>query len=181
MRRTLVLAAFVAAGLGLVLAIPQERRRTGAELVRGARPFRVAVDEVRRVEVTIASLSFVAERTGDAWRLDGAPASPSARDAIEALVREIANVRAIDAFRPSSLAEFGLDPPRGTIVVTTARGVQRLALGSLNAAGSAVYARRGGHGRVLQLGVYLIEVVRRVPGARQLEGERVRGYWPEIG
>jgi hypothetical protein len=59
--------------------------------------------------------------------------------------------------------------------------VQRLALGTLNAGGSTVYARRAGHARVLQLGVYLLEVVRRVPESRMLDAERVRAYWPEMG
>jgi hypothetical protein len=181
MRRTLVLTAFVAVGLALVWALEPPPRRTGAELVRGARPFRASLGDIHRVEVAVGGVEFVAERVGDGWRLDGTPPSPAGRDAIEALVREIATLRALDAFHPASFAPFGLDPPHGTIAVTTPRGVQRLALGSLNAAGSAVYARRGRHRRVLQLGVYLIELVRRVPGARELEGERVRGYWPEMG
>jgi hypothetical protein len=181
MRRTLVLAAFVVLGLGLVWMIEPPRRRSGPELVRGPRPFRIGVGDIQRIEVTMGSRSFVAERVEDGWRLDGTPPSAAGHDAIATLADELVRLRALDAFRPSSFTEFGLDPPRGTIAVTSRRGVQRLALGSLNAAGSAVYARRAGHARVLQLGVYLLEVVRRVPDSRVLDAERVRAYWPEMG
>jgi hypothetical protein len=62
--------------------------------------------------------------------------------------------------------------------------MQRLELGALNTAGSTVYARREGHRRVLQLGVYLLELVRRVVDARDAGSDEARGrggYWPEIG
>jgi hypothetical protein len=180
-RRTLVLLAFVLLGLGLVWMVEPPRRRSGPETVRGPRPFRIGPGDIQRIEVTMGSRSFVAERVADGWRLDGAPPSAAGHDAIATLADELARLRAIDAFRPSSFEGFGLDPPRGTIVVTTPRGVQRLALGTLNAGGSAVYARRAGHARVLQLGVYLLEVVRRVPESRVLDAERARAYWPEIG
>lgn len=181
MRRTLVLVVFVLAGLALVWSIEPPRRLSGPETVRGPRPFRLDADDIQRIEVAMGSRSFVAERAADGWRLDGTRPSRAGAEAIASLAAELPRLRAIDAFRPASLGPFGLDPPRGTIVVTTGRGVQRLALGALNTAGSAVYARRGRHARVLQLGVYLLEVVRRVPDSRPPDGERVRAYWPEIG
>ena len=181
MRRTIVLAALVAVGLVLVATIEAPRRPTAQEMVRGSRPFHVAPGAIRRIEVDLGR-RFVAERDGTgAWRLDGAVAPPAVRAALDALAEEVAGLRAVDAFRPTSLAALGLDPPGGSIVVATARGVERLDLGSLNAAGSTVYARRQGHGRVLQLGVYLLEVVRRVTDAAAAAAGTSRAYWPEIG
>ena len=80
---------------------------------------------------------------------------------------------------PTDLRDFGLEPPAGTLVVTTARGTQRLALGKLNAAGSAVYARRGVEPRVLQVGVYVLETVERVLAPD--DEHAARRYRPEIG
>jgi len=150
-------------------------------MVRGPRPFRIGPGDVQRIEVTMGGRSFVVERVADGWRLDGTPPSAAGHDAITTLADELARLRAVDAFRATSFEEFGLDPPRGTIVVTTPRGVQHLALGTLNAGGSTVYARRAGHARVLHLGVYFLEVVRRVPETRVPDAENVRAYWPEIG
>ena len=181
MRRTVSLAAFAAFGLALVMITEPPPRRTARELLRGPRPFRISASTVRRIEVTIANRHLGADRTGDGWRTDAVPATPALRDALDALVNELASLRAVDAFRPSSLAEIDLDPPTGTIVVTTPRGTQRLELGALNTGGSTFYARRDGHGRVLQLGVYLLELVRRVFDARETGAGHARGYWPEIG
>jgi hypothetical protein len=182
MRRTLVLAALVAVGLVLVATIKAPRRPTSRELVRGPRPFHVTATAIRRIEIVVAGQHLVAER-GDAggWRLGGVVASDRVRDALDALAHEVAELRAVDAFRPSSLAALGLDPPAGWIAITTVRGTERLDLGVVNPAGSSVYARRDGHARVLQLGVYLLEVVRRLAGAAEAAAGTSRAYWPEIG
>jgi hypothetical protein len=149
--------------------------------VRGPRPFLVAGETIARIEVDVRSRRVVADREADGWRVDAVPARPPLRDALDALANELVGLRAIDAFRPSDLAALGLAPPAGTITVSTSRGVQRLELGGLNAAGSAFYARRDGHGRVLQVGVYVLELVRRVVDARDAGSDEARGYWPEIG
>jgi hypothetical protein len=162
MRRTLVLAGLVALGLVLVLAIEPPRRRTGAELARGPRLFRTHAHGIRRIEAALGERRFVAERTHDGWMLDAVPASAGARDALDALADELATLRALDAFRVATAAAYGLDPPNGTIAVTTRRTTQRLVLGTLNSAGSAFYARRDGHARVLQVGVYMLETLQRV-------------------
>lgn len=162
MRRTLALAGFVVVGLMLVLAIEPPHRPTGAELERGPRIFRTSTHGIRRIEVTLGERHFAAARARDGWTLDGGPAPARARDALDALARELATTRAVDAFRAESFPAYGLEPPTGTLVVTTPRDAQRLALGTLNSAGSAFYARRDGQGRVMQVGVYLLETVQRV-------------------
>jgi hypothetical protein len=181
MRRTIVLGAFVAIGVVLVLVVEPPRRLTGRELARGPRAVRVSTRTVRAVDVSVATRRLVADRGDGGWRLGGTPVSRALGEALDALVDELEVLRAVDAFRATSLAPFGLDPPAGSIVVTTSHGVERLDLGTLNAAGSTCYARREGHPRVLQLGVYLLEVVRRVLDARDAGAGSVRAYWPEIG
>ena len=184
MRRTLALAVFAAVGVALALwTAPSGPARR--PMIHGPRAFTVTADAVRRVEVDLGSRRVVADRVPDGWRVDASVASPALRDALDALVQELSGLRAIDAFRSTGdLAALGLAPPEGTIALTTARGTQRLELGALNTVGSTFYARREGHGRVLQLGVYLMEIVRRVVAARDAAASAVRGprrYWPEIG
>ena len=151
-------------------------------MIHGPRAFAITADAVRRVEVDLGSRHVVADRVPDGWRVDASMASPALREALDALIQELAGLRAVDAFRSSGdLGALGLSPPEGTIALTTARGTQRLELGALNTVGSTFYARREGHGRVLQLGVYLMEIVRRVVAARDVPASSARAYWPEIG
>ena len=77
-------------------------------------------------------------------------------------------------FRPRDAATYGLERPGGIIVLTTTHRVRRLVVGGLNAAGSALYARREGDQRVLQIGIGLGSAVERVLYDR----DRQR---PEIG
>ena len=168
MRRTLVLLALAALGVALVTTIEAPRRPTARELVHGARPLRTTARAMRRIEVRIGSRHVVAVRAADgSWQRDGAAPDPRFAAAVDALAHELEDARAIDAFRTANPAALGLDPPAGSIGITTARGPERLDLGSLNTAGSTVYARRAGHRRALQLGVYLLQVAQRVADAAE--------------
>jgi hypothetical protein len=183
-RRTLVLVAFVAIAAALVAVVEPPRRLAGRERARGPRVFRGSPRAVERLEIDVGGRHLAAERGPDgAWRIENAPVSAMLADGLDSLAHELVTLRAVDAFRTASLAALGLDPPAGTIVLTTSHGVQRLALGALNTGGSTVYARRDDHARVLQVGVYVVDLVRRVFGARDAEGRaaRVGAYCPEIG
>jgi hypothetical protein len=133
------------------------------------------------VELVAGTRRVLADRIGGGWQVAGVSATPAMHAALDALVDELESLRAVDAFKPGELAAYGLDPPSATIAVTSAGGTARLALGSLNAVGSTVYARRDEHGRILQVGVYLLDVVRRVLDAPDAAAGTVRSYWPEIG
>ena len=171
MRRTLVLAAFVAIAALLAATVEPPRRLSGPESVHGPRAIRVRARDVRRIDLDVAGRRLGAERVpGGGWRLDAGLASPALAQALDALVTELAGLRAVDAFRGVDAKSLGLDPAEATIAVTTSRGVQRLAFGNLNAVGSTVYARREDHGRVLQVGVYVVELVRRIFEVRDREG-----------
>lgn len=136
--------------------------------MRGPRVLRVAAGQVRGVQVTLHDRGFSAIRAADGWRLDGRPATDGAGEALDQLRELLADLRAIDAFATSDLAQFGLDDPAGTLAITTSRGQRRLLLGGMNASGSALYARRDGDRRVFQIGVGLLSTIERVFYQREL-------------
>ena len=159
-------------GVLLVTIVRAPVRPTGPETVRGHRVF--GRDRVERVEVTWGGRSFTARRESGGWQIDGERAGPQAADALADLVHALRDLRAVDVFRPRDTATYGLKRPGGIIVVTTTHRVRRLVVGGLNAAGSALYARREGDQRVLQIGIGLGSAVERVLYDR----DRQR---PEIG
>ncbi len=172
LRRTLLLLALVVLGALLVTIVRPPVRPTGLEAVRGHRVFGAAA--VQGVEVSWEGRKFVARRESAGWEIDGQHASPEAAAALADLVAALRDLRAVDVFRPREVATYGFERPRGTIVLTTKHRVRRLVVGELNAAGSALYARREGDARVLQIGLAIASAVERVLYNR----DRQR---PEIG
>jgi hypothetical protein len=162
LRRILVFAGLVALGALLVAVIRAPERKTGFYAVRGTRVVRVPRHAVRRLDVALGARRFSAEHWAGGWQIDGHPASPGTAAALDDLTDTLVGLRAVDAFRSRDASSYGLDRPRGTIDVFTARGVHRLLLGSLNAAGSTFYARRLGDPRTLQLGTLLLSEIERV-------------------
>src|SRR5262249_17405568 len=109
-------------------------------------------------------------RSGSGWVLDGSPATAAAADALDTLVSTLAGLRAVDAFRPGDRQALGLQPPAAIITLRTRRGDQRLRLGALNAAGSALDAERDGPPRVFLAGTGLLTAVERVFYQQELGG-----------
>lgn len=170
MRRTLALAALAAVGVVLVLLVRAPVRRTGLGAVRGHRVVRVPAAAVVRVELAYAGETLRARRTNGGWEVDGRPAGPGVTDALADLIHMLTTLRAIDVFRPPDRATYGLDRPRSHIVIATARRAVTLDLGEVNAAGSAVYARRTGDPRVLLLGTTVASAMERVLYQRRVAG-----------
>jgi hypothetical protein len=146
----------------LVLLVRAPERRPGREAVRGHRVVGVARHAIRGIDVDVGDRRFSARRTADGWAIDGRPASSATADALQDLAEGLAGVRAVDTFRARDGSSFGLDQPRATIDVVTSRGSRRLALGAPNSSGSAVYARRAGDPRIVQVGAGLLSDVERV-------------------
>ena len=161
-RRTLVLAGAVALAGTLVVLVKPPPRRTGEESVRGSRLVRMAAESVESVAITVGEHHAAARRVGGRWTVAGQPASPPLEDALADLLRTLATLRAVDRFRPRDGATFGFDPPRATIELRSRRGTTRVVLGELNAARSAVYARREGAAHVWLVGLYLVSALERV-------------------
>jgi hypothetical protein len=161
-RRTLALGLLAAAGVALFVLVRPPVRRSGPETARGPRLFRTSAAGIRRIEIAIGAQRVAAERTADGWRANGVAADAAAVEALDDLADLLARLRVVDAFRATDLAPFGLAPAQGTVAIATRHGTQRVALGSLNAAGSALYARRDGTPRVFQVGTYLLSALDRV-------------------
>jgi hypothetical protein len=157
-----VLAALVAVAAALVFVVRAPVQRSGFYAVRGHRVFRVPREAVRGIDVVLEERRFSARRTGQGWRLDGAPASPESGRALDDLLEALVGLRVTDSFRSRDASTFGLDQPRASIEVFTPRGVRRLTLGAMNSTASALYARREGNPRILQIGALLLSELERV-------------------
>jgi uncharacterized protein DUF4340 len=162
LRRTLLLAGLAGLGALLVAVVRAPERPAGRDAVRGHRIFAVAPGAVRAVEVTLDARHFSARRAGERWEIDGRPASAGTADALTDLVDTLAGLRAVDVFRGGDASEYGLDRPRATIDLVTARGRRRVVFGEMTASGSSYYARRVGDPRILQVGVLVLTDVERV-------------------
>ena len=148
-------------GVVLVAVVRRpERARPPGE--RGHRVFSVAADAVRGLDLAVDDRRLSARRARDGWIVDGAPATAATARALDDLVATLAGLRAVDVFRDRDGAAYGLDQPRATIAVVTDGASQRLDIGAANAASSALYARRAGDPRMLQVGALLVTELERV-------------------
>jgi hypothetical protein len=129
---------------------------------------RVVPRAVRALEVTLDERRFAARPVAGGWEIDGRLANARTAEALADLVDTLGTLRAVDVFRPRDEASYGLDRPRGTIAVVTPRRTRRLVLGASNAAASALYARREGDPRVIQVGTLLLSGIERVFYQRDL-------------
>src|SRR5262249_8546199 len=142
------------------MVVEGPRRLSGPESVRGPHVLRVRASAVREVEIEAGPRRLRAARSGSGWVLDGSPATAAAAGALQTLVSTLARLRALDAFRPP--APHAPRPPAPPPLLTPRRGDQRLRLGALTAAGSALYAERDGHPRVFLAGTGLLTALERV-------------------
>jgi hypothetical protein len=152
----------VALAGALVATVRAPERRTGFYAMRGHRVFDVGARSVDAVDVVLGDRRFAAERRDARWSIDGRPATAGTAAALDDLVSALAGLRAVDVFRADAGAGFGLVQPHGSIEVRTARGRRRLELGEITASGGAVYARRVGDPRLLQVGTGLLSSLERV-------------------
>ena len=152
----------MAVGALLAAIVRPPPRRTGFYALRGHRIFAVRGASVQGVDVQYRGRRFVARRTASGWDIDGSGASHGASGAIGDLVDTLVTLRAIDVFRPRDQTAFGFDRPHATIDLVTSRRRQRLVLGGLNAAGSALYARHDRDPRVFLVGTLLLSEIERV-------------------
>jgi len=137
-------------------------RPTGLLAVRGHRVFGIAPHAARAIDVALESRRFSARRAGAGWEIDGRPASAGTADALDDLLGTLSGLRAVDSFRSRDGSSYGLEHPRATIEVTTARRTCRVVIGDPNAAGSTFYARRQGDARIVQVGSALLGSLERV-------------------
>jgi hypothetical protein len=164
-----VLAA--AAGLAVLLALAVRAPAPPLHVAHGTRLVRLSsAAHLQAVSIALGDKRVVLRRHDATWDVDGHPADAGMTDAANELTDLLVRLRALDAFRASNAAAFGLDPPRGSITVETAGGTQRLQIGALNAGGSAFYAQRGSEHRVLKVGTLLLSALDRIFYVDKREG-----------
>ena len=112
-------------------------RPRGQLAVRGHRVFGVGRAAVRGLDVVLEARRFSARRRAEGWEIDGRRASPGTAAALDDLLETVVELRAVDSFRSRDSASYGLERPHAAIEVVTGRGVRRLVIGDMNAAGSA--------------------------------------------
>jgi len=161
-RRTFVLLGIVAcAGLAVLVVDPPPRQAPGDQ-VRGPRVVKLRSTDVQGLTLALRDGRMAIARRGEHWDVDGQPSGERLAESIDDLIALLTTMRAVDRFRAPDDAAYGLDAPLGLIEVRGTLRETRLVLGALNHAGSAVYARRDGHPRVLLLGSHLLSAIDRV-------------------
>jgi hypothetical protein len=89
-------------------------------------------------------------------------ARPEAIDDFLAAVLELSEILVLDV-RPDELADYGLDPPRGTVVLRRASGAPlTLEIGNHNPSATGVYARVGATSRVILTGAVVLWEVEKM-------------------
>lgn len=157
-----MLLALVLLGGALALVVGAPERSDRAQRVRGHRVFRVSRPAVHGLEVTLGERQLTARRAGSGWTVDGRPAGPGTAAALDEVLARLAALRAVDVFRPREEGDFGFTRPRAIIVLLTERRARRVVLGEPTVAGNALYARREGDRRVMQVGIAILSDLERL-------------------
>jgi hypothetical protein len=110
------------------------------------------------VELRAGDRGLRCERVGGRWQVAAPAGVETSADLIAAIVNILTqgNVVEVVSHEAERMAEFGLDPPRVSISLTNAAGLQEtLYLGARNPAQTAVYARREGMPEIVLVGLNL--------------------------
>ena len=170
--RTLVLTVLAIGAVLLAVLLRPPAPKTRAESVTGARLVRIPRHAISRIALTLDRQQLTATRTASGWAIDTHPTEPTLTAALDDLATALAQLRAVDQFRPAPQQAFGFDPPRGTIVVSSSRRETHLDLGALTASATTLYARRANDPRVFQIGTYLLAQLTRVIDRRAAAAPR---------
>lgn len=149
--RSLLVLLVLAVGLGAYIYLVEMKRDPNAGTAK-AKVFSVESANITQVDVHASSGDVTSlKKTGDTWAIES-PIKAKADDAtVTSLLDALASMdvdRALDD-NPTSLAQYGLEPPRYTVVFrTTDAAEHRLEVGDKTPTGSDVYARVGGQPRL---------------------------------
>ncbi len=138
---TVALGAYVSL-VELKHPTPEQQQRLDTQVAR------ILPDDAKELTITSSSGTVTLARADGHWRMR----APKSARADEDLVRRILNqLSPLDAARvlrgskdkPLKLAEFGMEPPKATLAVTTSAAAVSLAFGEPTAVGHQHYVRRG--------------------------------------
>ncbi|MBI4638009.1 MAG: hypothetical protein HY727_16860 [Candidatus Rokubacteria bacterium] len=176
LRRALWVGAAVVAGAAiLALALQGQRPEPGFVRFEAAGVMlHIAPERAREVHVTAGDRRWRFTRSGSGgWAAVGAPAAPAdAERRLESGLRLLhasapQRVIARDELERVPAAEYGLDPPRYTVVVyADAAEPFTIQFGAANAQGLAQYARVAGRDELLLLPRFVGEPFQLLTGLR---------------
>jgi len=146
----------VAAALLGYLVLRTERKP--ALPTKGTRPLLVgfAPEGVRAIVLTQKGSVLRLERQGGTWKVAGTADGAIGDDRVDQFLSAISNAEKLDenAGQDASLADFGLDPPRATVVLE-GEAATRLAIGERNPALTGLYVQVAPDPRVVMVGSVL--------------------------
>lgn len=111
----------------------------------------VTPSAVNRVEYTSTNQPLAAELRDHRWRLVLPDEYPADEVAIQMLLRQCSELKSTLTIKPAeidSLADFGLDPPRGTLTISQGSTRIRLNVGVVTPVNNQLYVQTEGSGEV---------------------------------
>jgi hypothetical protein len=164
--RSLIALLVLALGLGAyVYFVESERDLTDPATLKD-KVFAVEAGTIEEVEVRSASGEVTTlSKSGDAWQIVAPVTAPADEFTVSSIVSTLETLdvqRALDD-SPSSVAAFGLEPPRFSVVFRIAGDTtpRRLDVGTKTPTGSDLYARVEGEPRLFLIAGYLEDTLSR--------------------
>lgn len=180
-KATIVLS-FVLVLLGAYLyfvEFPSEKKGAEEQLVAG-KLFSFSTREITRIVIHrpegVIDLEQFPEHPTTPWRIFNpvqTVANQQLGEALGALVTDIKASRLVEA-KPADLVNFGLDPPRFTVIITLQKNnTEIIEIGDENLTGSDLYVRKG-----MGTGLYLVPAGIRKLLSKDLYAWRQREVFP---
>jgi hypothetical protein len=163
--RSLLVLLVLAAGLGAYIYFVEAKREpSGTE--KKDKVFTVDASKIDDVEVHAAAGDVThLKKTGDTWAITSPVSAPADESAVTSLVDAVAalDVDSVVDENPTSLPQFGLEPPRYSVAFK-AEGDQtshRLNVGNKTPTSSGLYARVDGQNRLFLVSAYQDDTLNR--------------------
>jgi hypothetical protein len=178
-RAALYWALFIVLGVYYLAAEREPAGEAAAHLTRAAF-LNVPEDQLTALQVQKGDNVVRCRRIAGRWKVVDPPESRVPSDLIAGLIANLTQLPDVEvvADKPGDLAQFGLDTPVSTLLLTPASGdAITVRLGNRNPAGTAVYAQRSTSDRVFLIGLnvryyedLLFEGVQRTSGTNVRPG-----------
>jgi len=120
-------------------------KKTGHEAIR-LMPA-VSPSAVNRVEFAVTNQPVAAELRNHRWQMVQPDEYPANEIAIQHLLRKCADLKSTLTIKPeemTSLADYGLDPPRGTLTISQGKTKIRLRVGTITPLNDQLYVQPDG-------------------------------------
>ena len=152
-RKTLFLAVLTVIAAGLVIWDHFQGVPTSERDAKSKRILNFDAQQVTRIELTRSNQTVVLAKTGDRWDLQQPLAVRAEVSTIRAALSELEfaeRTRTLTEkdLQVTSLAGFGLEPPRASIQLTLKSGPVTLLIGSETPTKNALYVQVAGHRQV---------------------------------